>query len=219
LNPRMRGRNIIAEPLRIHHLTTDKQDELEKVNSVLESVGLTPPETFVERYPHELSGGQRQRVAIASAIAIKPKLIVADEPVSMLDVSVRSGILSLMFSLREDLKLTYLFITHDLALARNISVRIAVMYLGKIVEIGPKDDVIDSPAHPYTQALVAAVPEPNPRATRTPILITGEAVTAANITSGCRFRTRCPKAFDRCTIEEPALTKVGNEHYAACHLV
>jgi oligopeptide/dipeptide ABC transporter ATP-binding protein len=219
LNPRMRIRDIVAEPLRIHHLTRDKDDEVEKVNSALVSVGLTPPEAFADRYPHELSGGQRQRVAIASATVIRPKFIVADEPVSMLDVSVRSGILSLMFRLRDELNLTYLFITHDLALARNISDRIAIMYLGKIVEVGPKDAVIDLPAHPYTQALLTAVPEPNPRTRRSTIPISGETPKPTNIPSGCRFRTRCPKVFPKCQQEEPRMISVGTGHYAACHLI
>ena len=137
----------------------------------------------------------------------------------MLDVSVRSGILNLMFHLRDELNLTYLFITHDLALARNISDRIAVMYLGKIVEVGPKDAVTDSPVHPYTQALLTAVPEPNPRIRRSTIPISGETPKATNIPSGCRFRTRCPKAFDRCQQEEPEMIEVGSKHYAACHLI
>jgi oligopeptide/dipeptide ABC transporter ATP-binding protein len=218
LNPRMRIRDIVAEPLRIHHLTRDKHDEAEKINSALVSVGLTPPEAFADRFPHELSGGQRQRVAIASAIVINPKFIVADEPVSMLDVSVRSGILNLMFRLRDELNLTYLFITHDLALARNISDRIAIMYLGKIVEVGPKDAVTDLPTHPYTQALLTAVPEPNPKTRRSAIPISGETPKATNIPSGCRFRTRCPKAFDKCHQEEPRMVQVGIGHYSACHL-
>ena len=218
LNPRMRAHDIVAEPLRVHHLARDKNDELEKVSWALDSVGLTPPEAFMERYPHELSGGQRQRVAIASAIIIKPKFIMADEPVSMLDVSVRSGILNLMLGLQKELNLTYLFITHDLALARSLCDRIAVMYLGKIVEVGPKDAVIDSPAHPYTEALVSAVPEPDPKAVRSPVPLIGEPPNPANIPAGCRFRSRCPKAFDRCREEEPVLVRVGDRHYAACHL-
>jgi len=219
LNPRMRIRDIVAEPLRIHHLTRDKHDEIEKINTALVSVGLTPPATFADRFPHELSGGQRQRVAIAASTVIRPKFIVADEPVSMLDVSVRSGILNLMLRLRDELNLTYLFITHDLALARSISDRIAVMYLGKIVEVGPKDAVTDSPAHPYTQALLTAVPEPDPRTRRSTIPISGETPKATDIPSGCRFRTRCPKAFDRCQKEEPRMIEVGSDHYAACHLI
>jgi len=219
LNPRMRIRDTVAEPLRVHHLTRDKQDETEKINTALVSVGLTPPETFADRFPHELSGGQRQRVAIAAATVIRPKFIVADEPVSMLDVSVRSGILNLMFRLRDELNLTYLFITHDLALARSISDRIAIMYLGKIVEVGPKDDVTDFPAHPYTQALLAAVPEPDPKTRRSTIPISGETPKASDIPSGCRFRTRCPKAFDKCQQEEPQMIEVRPDHFAACHLI
>jgi peptide/nickel transport system ATP-binding protein len=194
----------------------------ERVLQALESAGLRPAREYAFRFPHELSGGQRQRVVIAGGIVMGPELVVADEPVSMLDVSIRTELLRLMLDLREKRSLTYLFITHDLSLAWVIADRIAVMYLGKIMEIGPADRVIHQPHNPYTKALVSVAPTPEPpalgtRANRT--ILVGETPDAAHIPTGCRFHPRCPLAFDRCKIEEPPLFDVGNGQSAACWLV
>jgi len=218
LNPAMKIVDIVTEPLAIHGLLDGKDDKMEQAAKALEEVALTPPENFLFRYPHELSGGQRQRVAIARAIVLKPKFIVADEPVSMLDVSIRAGILKLLLDIREKYGIAYLFITHDLALAKHIGDRIAIMYLGKIAEMGGAERVIDNPMHPYTRALVAAIPSPDPREKIGAIPIVGEISSPINPPSGCRFHPRCPYATDVCKREEPKLVEVEKNHYAACHL-
>jgi oligopeptide transport system ATP-binding protein len=216
LNPHMTIFDIVAEPLDVNHLV-DRPDEKDaRVAQALEAVGLTPAQSFFDSYPHQLSGGQRQRVAIAAALALKPALIVADEPVSMLDISVRAGILKLMLALRSEFKLTYLFITHDLALARHLVDRIAVMYLGRIVEMGDTKSVIETPLHPYTRALISVVPVPNPKAKKKKILLAGEIPSPIQIPSGCRFHTRCPIARDICSKEQPELQEVRAGHYVAC---
>ncbi|MCD6084601.1 MAG: ABC transporter ATP-binding protein [Desulfurococcales archaeon] len=220
LDPRQTIRAQLEEPLIVHGLGGSREEKLEIMYKALEDVRLIPPEDFIVRYPHQLSGGQRQRVCIARALILDPKFIVADEPVSMLDVSIRAEILKLMLELRERRNLTYLFITHDLATARLICNRIAVMYLGKIVELGACDSVIGNPHHPYAQALIAAIPEPDPsnRLKMRRLRIKGEVPSAINIPPGCRFHPRCPEAFDRCSKEEPPLVEVEPGHYVACWL-
>jgi peptide/nickel transport system ATP-binding protein len=221
LNPKHTIREFVAEPLVVNGIGSAAERE-ERVLAALESAGLRPAADFAARYPHELSGGQRQRVVIAGALVMNPEIIVADEPVSMLDVSIRTELLRLMLDLRAERGLTYLFITHDLSLAWVIADRIAVMYLGKIMEIGPAGAVIRSPHNPYTQALVSVSPSPDPptkgeRAKRT--ILVGETPDAAHVPAGCRFHPRCPYAFDRCRVEEPPLFDVGLGHQAACWLV
>ncbi|NPA05693.1 MAG: ABC transporter ATP-binding protein [Crenarchaeota archaeon] len=226
LNPRYRVRQILEEPLIIHRIG-DKEERLEKVRKALMAVKLTPPEEFMERFPHQLSGGQRQRVAIARALILNPRFIVADEIVSMLDVSIRAEILELLLDLRDRYGIAFIFITHDLALAKHVCDRIAIMYLGKIVEIGPADRVIDNPLHPYTRALVAAIPEPDPRnrAKIREVPIKGEVPSPINIPKGCRFRPRCvvydslpEEEKSSCEREEPQLVEVERDHYVACWL-
>ena len=219
LNPRMTVYDLVREPLKINRLVNDPEEEEEKVRKALEEVELKPSETFFDKFPHELSGGQRQRVAIARALVLQPEFIVADEPVSMLDVSIRAGILEIMLKLRDEYEISYLFITHDLALARHICDRIAIMYLGKIVEIGKTDNIIGNPLHPYTKALLKAVPVPNPMGRRVEVLIRGFVpMSPTHVPSGCRFHPRCPHAMDICKREEPQLTRVEEDHYVACHL-
>ncbi len=219
LNPRMMVYDIIEEPLRLHNIGTP-EERFEMVYKALEEVELIPPEEFMTRFPHQLSGGQRQRVAIARAMILKPKFIVADEPVSMLDASIRAGVLNLMLKLRRVHGLTYLFITHDLAVAYYICDRIAVMYLGKIVEIGPAEKVIKNPLHPYTRALMIAVPklDPSLRDIEKDIPIMGEVPSPIDIPPGCRFHPRCPYAKDICKREEPPFIEVESDHFVACHL-
>jgi len=216
LNPRMRVGKAIGHPLEIHGLA--KGEEKKKVLEILHKVGLTPPEQIIDLYPHQLSGGQRQRVALARSIITEPEFVVADEPVSMIDVSLRTTLINLMLNLRKEFGLTYLFITHDLAVAKYISDRIAIMYLGKIVEIGAKEELFSNPLHPYTQALLSAIPVPDPERKQKIIELKGEVPSAINIPPGCRFHPRCPKAFDKCPIEEPVLVNVGKHHLVACHL-
>jgi oligopeptide/dipeptide ABC transporter ATP-binding protein len=221
LNPKQTIHDFVAEPLEVNHLTKSNAEKERRVAAALESAGLRPAHEFAFRYPHELSGGQRQRVVIAGALVMSPELVVADEPVSMLDVSIRTELLRLMLDLRRDFGLTYLFITHDLSLAWVIADRIAVMYLGKIMEIGPAEAVIRSPRNPYTKALVSVSPTPEPadaatRAAR--YILQGETPNAINIPTGCRFNPRCPLAFDKCRIEQPPLFDVGDGHQAACWL-
>ncbi len=221
LNPKHTIHDFVIEPLLVNGIGSSKDREI-RVLEALDAAGLRPASDFAFRYPHELSGGQRQRVVIAGALVMRPDLIVADEPVSMLDVSIRTELLRLMLDLRHDLGLTYLFITHDLSLAWVIADRIAVMYLGKILEIGPAEQVIRDPHNPYTQALVSVSPSPDPpsageRAKRT--ILVGETPDAAHVPSGCRFHPRCPYAFDRCRAEEPPLFDVGPGQQAACWLV
>jgi peptide/nickel transport system ATP-binding protein len=221
LNPKHTVHDFVMEPLAVNGIGTRPERE-RRVTDALEAAGLRPAAAFASRYPHELSGGQRQRVVIAGALVMGPDLIVADEPVSMLDVSIRTELLRLMLDLRGERGLTYLFITHDLSLAWVIADRIAVMYLGRIMEIGAAEQVIRRPHHPYSQALVSVSPSPDPptpgeRAKRT--ILVGETPDAAHVPSGCRFHPRCPYAFDRCRTEEPPLFDVGDGHRAACWLV
>ncbi|MDH7558000.1 MAG: ABC transporter ATP-binding protein [Candidatus Bathyarchaeota archaeon] len=217
-NPRMKIGDAVGHPLEIHGLAKH-QEKRKKVLEMLERVDLTPPEQFADLYPHQLSGGQRQRAAIARSLILDPEFIVADEPVSMIDVSLRTTIIDLMLKLRKELNLTYLFITHDLAIAKYISDRIAIMYLGKIVEMGDKKEIFFNPFHPYTQALLAAIPVPNPERKRKPIALKGEVPSAINIPSGCRFHPRCPHEEKRCREKEPELIEVSPDHFVACHLV
>jgi len=218
LNPRMRVGKIVSHPLEIHGIASGKEIK-ELVLEMLSKVGLSPPDYFYEKYPHELSGGQRQRVAIARALILKPKFIVADEPTSSLDVSIRSKILKLLLDLKREYNLTYLYITHDLATAYYICDRIAVMYLGKIVELGPADMVLEEPLHPYTNALISAIPLPDPKLSksREKIKLKGEVPSPINPPPGCRFHPRCPYATSICKVEEPKLVRVSGEHYVACH--
>jgi oligopeptide/dipeptide ABC transporter ATP-binding protein len=218
LNPRMLVEDILSEPLLIHGIS-DEKEVYEKIYKVLEAVKLTPPEEFLLRYPHELSGGQRQRVATARALMLDPEFIVADEPVSMLDVSIRAEVLNVILDLREKFNVAFLFITHDLALARHICDRIAVMYLGKIVEMANVDELVYDPLHPYTKALINAVPVPDPTAKRIEVVIKGEIPSPVNPPPGCRFHTRCPSIIgDICQTEEPELIELKKDHYVACHL-
>ena len=217
LNPRMKVGDAVKHPLEIHGIA-EGEEAREMALDMLERVGLTPPERFYNLYPRDLSGGQRQRVAIARAMVLKPELVVADEPVSMVDVSIKAAILELMMKFKEELGLTYLLITHDLAVARYVTDRIAVMYLGKIVELGPADKVFNNPLHPYTRALIAAIPRPKPTAKKE-IPIRGEVPPSpVDVPSGCRFHTRCPLATERCGREEPQLVEVEDGHWVACHL-
>lgn len=218
LNPRMSVLDIIAEPLRIQKVTKSEDELNQRVRGALKDLDLAPPEEFLYRFPHELSGGQRQRVAIARAFVLRPEFLVADEPVSMLDASIRSEVLNLLLGLQKRLQTSFLYITHDIAIARHMCDRIAVMYLGKIVEKGATDDVIMKPSHPYTEALIAAVPVPDPTARRIAVVITGEVPSAINPPPGCRFHTRCPHAMDICRKEEPQLIKVEENRLVACHL-
>ncbi|HEX6286193.1 MAG TPA: ABC transporter ATP-binding protein [Acidimicrobiia bacterium] len=218
MNPRRTIFDIVAEPLTVQNLGTTSERE-ERVVDLLRLVGLTPPEPFLFRYPHELSGGQRQRVAIARALVMDPTFVVADEPTSMLDVSIRISIMRLMLELAEKLGVTYLYITHDLAVARYMCDRIAVMYLGKIVEMGPTEDLLSNPMHPYTRALLSAVPVPDPSYRRPPVEIEGGVARAINPSAECRFIARCPFATDICATEHPPLDDRGDEHYVACYLV
>jgi peptide/nickel transport system ATP-binding protein len=218
LDPRLRVKQAVEEPLAIHRLGGSKAEREERVRDALARVELTPPELFLDRYPHELSGGQRQRVAIAAALVLDPVLLVADEPVSMLDVSVRAGVLSLLDSLKRS-GLAILMITHDLSTAARFADRIAVMYLGRIVEEGPAAEVVRSPQHPYTQALLSVVPRRDPRDRHRGQVLRGETPDAVHIPSGCRFHPRCPLAFDTCRLEEPALARTPAGHDAACLLI
>jgi len=218
LNPHMRVIDIVSEPLSIHKLVHSREEVIERVAKALEDVALKPPEEFMYRYPHELSGGQRQRIAIARAIILQPEFIVADEPVSMLDMSIRAEILDLMLGIRDRYGMAYLFITHDLAVAKHICDRIAIMYLGKIVELGEATEVIDNPLHPYTKALTAAIPVPDPRVKIGEIPIKGEVSSPINPPSGCRFHPRCPYAMDICSKKEPNLKEVEKGRKVACHL-
>jgi peptide/nickel transport system ATP-binding protein len=217
-NPRMKIGDAVGHPLEIHGLASG-DEKRKKVLSMLERVGLTPPEQFMELYPHQLSGGQRQRAAIARSLILNPEFIVADEPVSMIDVSLRTTIIDLMLNLKKELQLTYLFITHDLAVAKYISDRIAIMYLGKIVEMGEKEEIFSNPLHPYTQALLSAIPVPNPERKRKTIELKGEVPSAINIPAGCRFHPRCPFAEEICKKKEPELTVTPANHFVACHLI
>jgi peptide/nickel transport system ATP-binding protein len=217
LNPRMRVKDIVAEPIRSFGLAGSASDLDARVAALLDKVRL--PREAAGRWPHEFSGGQRQRIGIARALAAEPDLIVCDEAVSALDVSVKAQIVNLLQDLQKDLGLAMLFISHDLAIVEHMTHRVAVMYLGKIVEVAPKRRIFAGPQHPYTQALLSAVPVPEPGASRQRIILKGDVPSPINPPSGCRFHTRCPHAFDRCRVEEPALRLVGAGHLAACHLL
>ncbi len=217
LNPRMTVGDIISEPMKLQGITDEKEVE-ERVYKILTDAKLVPPEEFIFRYPHELSGGQRQRVATARAFVLDPDFVVADEPVSMLDASIRAEILQLILSLVKTRKTSFLYITHDLALARHVCDRIAIMYLGKIVEQGTTDQLVLEPLHPYTKALMKAVPVPDPSHKRIDVVIKGEIPSPVNPPSGCRFHTRCPSYMgDICKKSEPQLVDMGNGHLVACH--
>jgi oligopeptide transport system ATP-binding protein len=218
LNPRMTVGDIVGEPLAIHGIAKGKAAD-ERVHELLRLVGLQP--YHANRYPHEFSGGQRQRIGIARALAVNPKFIVADEPVSALDVSIQAQVINLLQDLQSQLGLTYLFIAHDLSVVRHISTRVAVMYVGKIVELADRDELYDNPLHPYTQALLSAIPIPDPsvEARRKRIILTGDIPSPVAPPSGCRFHTRCPIAFDRCKVDVPAFNEYRPGHFAACHWV
>jgi len=216
LNPRMTVKEIIEEPLMIHKVGTPKE-RAGRAEELLEKVGLNP--SYIKRYPHEFSGGQRQRIGIARALALKPDMIICDEPISALDVSIQAQIVNLLEELQEDLGLTYLFIAHDLSMVRHISHRVAVMYLGKIMELANKTTLFDQPYNPYTIALLSAVPVPDPlvEEKRKRILLEGDVPSPINPPSGCRFHTRCFMTKERCKIEEPELLEVEKDHFVACH--
>ena len=218
LNPRMLAGTMVAEPLVIHGLAASRAERRDRVAALFEQVGLRPE--HMRRYPHEFSGGQRQRLSIARALALNPRLIVADEPVSALDVSIQAQVLNLLGDLQASLGLAYLFVSHDIAVVGNISQRIAVMYLGKLVELADKEIVLSRPQHPYTQALMRSVPIPDPHLKRERGKPTaGEVPSPLNPPPGCRFHTRCPMAEDRCRVEEPPIREIAPGHQAACHLI
>lgn len=219
LNPRQTVFRAVSEALGAHRLATTDSQKLEIVVSTLEDVGLKPPSTFLDRFPQQLSGGQRQRVGIASALALNPSLLVADEPVSMLDVSIRAEILNLLLRLRDEHEITMIYITHDLASAAYIADRVAVMYLGEIVEIGPAKVVLKNPQHPYTKSLMSVIPVPNPRQRQERTVLKGETPNPIDLPAGCRFHPRCPVAFDRCSQDHPKLVDLGEQHQAACFLI
>ena len=218
LNPRMSVGRIVAEPLVVHGIGSKKERD-ERVAELLELVGLNP--YFVRRYPHEFSGGQRQRIGLARALALNPKFIVADEPISALDVSIQAQVVNLMQELQENLGLTYLFIAHDLSMVRHLCNRVAVMYLGKLVEVAESEELYTNPLHPYTQALLSAVPVPDPvvEETRQRIILKGDVPSPINPPKGCNFNTRCPVSVDVCFNQEPELVEVLPEHWVACHRV
>jgi len=215
LNPRMRAADIVAEPIR-NFEDVSASEIHDRVVSLFERVGLRPDQ--MPRYPYEFSGGQRQRLGIARALAPQPKLIVCDEPVSALDVSVQAQVINLLGDLQREFGLSYLFVAHDLAVVEHISHRVAVMYLGRIVELASTRALFQSPQHPYTEALLSAVPVPDPMVERKRIILAGDVPSPIELPKGCRFHTRCPYAFDRCRVEEPRLQEVMPRHFAACHL-
>lgn len=216
LNPRMTVSQAIEEPIKLHGIITDPQEREERVLELMETVGLAP--RLFNTYPHELDGGRRQRIGIARALAVNPDFVVCDEPVSALDVSIQAQILNLMEDLQDELGLTYLFITHDLSVVHHFSDDIAVMYLGKLFEKAPSDELFDHPMHPYTQALLSAIPVPSLHNRKKRIIMKGEITSPINPPKACRFAQRCPYATERCTCEEPELRDLGNGHSVACFL-
>ncbi len=216
INPKQTIFDIVAEPLEVNGIVSSEHEKEERVVKAINEAGLRPAHEYLYRYPHELSGGQRQRVCIAGATVLDPDVIVADEPVASLDVSIRNDILKLMVEQKETLGVTYIFITHDLSLAWVISDRIAVMYLGRIVEIGDTEEVVADPKHPYTKALISVIPVPDPLAKREHVILQGETPNPVDIPSGCRFHPRCPEAIEACKEVEPADVHIGGSHYAAC---
>ena len=216
LNPRMTVEQIVGEGIVIHKLAKSRAERRERVSDLLHKVGLSPE--HMHRYPHEFSGGQRQRVGIARALAVNPKLIIADEPISALDVSIQAQVINLLEDLQEQFDLTYLFIAHDLRVVEHISDRVAVMYLGQIVELADGEELYAKPLHPYTEALLSAIPIPDPTTKRQRIILEGDPPSPIFPPKGCRFHTRCHKRFDRCDKEEPALREVAPRHWVSCHL-
>jgi oligopeptide transport system ATP-binding protein len=217
LNPRYTIGSLVSEPMHVYHVGS-RAEIRERTEELLKVVGLRPE--YIDRYPHEFSGGQRQRIAVARALSINPEFVIADEPVSALDVSIRAQVLNLLQRLQEQFNLTYLFVSHDLSVVRHVADRIAVMYLGKIVELADRDELYKTPKHPYTRALLSAIPIPDPRIEkrRQRIILSGDLPSPINIPKGCRFHTRCPMAQEICRTEEPAFErKQGREHFAACH--
>ncbi|MFB0544051.1 MAG: ABC transporter ATP-binding protein [Candidatus Bathyarchaeia archaeon] len=217
LNPRLKVGSIIGEPLEVHKVSRGRETR-ERVEELLDKVGLTPPEEYIDRYPHEFSGGQRQRIVVARALTLNPKFIVADEPVSALDMSVRAGVLNLMQDLKKELGLTYLFIAHDLSVVKYVSDHVLVLYLGKIMERAPYEELFESPLHPYTQALLAAIPVPDPKYDRKRIRLKGEMPSPIDPPPGCRFSNRCPRAKPECFKFEPEAYETSPGHKVACHL-
>ncbi len=216
LNPRMRVRDILAEPIRNFGLARSPAELEARIVALMDTVHL--PRDALSRRPHEFSGGQRQRIGLARALAMKPEVLIADEPVSALDVSLQAQVINLLSRLTRELGLTLLFISHDLAIVEHMTHRVAVMYLGKIVEMAPRKQIFTAPQHPYTKALLSAVPVPEPGAARTRMILKGDVPSPINPPSGCRFHTRCPYAFDRCHAEEPELRLTGEGQWVACHL-
>jgi len=217
LNPRFTVMDAVAEPLTVHGVTDSLEDREDLIAKALEHAELAPASDYMYRYPHELSGGQRQRVAIARAIVLQPEFIVADEPVSMLDVSIRAGVMNLLLQLRDEFRLTLVFISHDVGVTRYMSDRIAVMYLGRIVELGIGEEVISKPLHPYTQALLTSVPVPDPKFQRGRAKIQGELPSPIDLPSGCTFHPRCPYAQEICKTTKPELREIVPGHFAECH--
>jgi len=217
LNPRMTVMDIIGESLDVHKLVSSRKERKKRVEQLLDLVNLNA--AHASRYPHEFSGGQRQRIGIARALAVDPKFIIADEPISALDVSIQAQVVNLLQDLQRDMGLTYLFIAHDLSMVKHISDRVAVMYLGKIVELARSEDLYDDPRHPYTRALMSAIPIPDPDVEheRERIVLSGDLPSPIHLPTGCPFHTRCPMATDKCKVDAPKLLEVKNNHYAACH--
>ncbi|HRK91184.1 MAG TPA: ABC transporter ATP-binding protein [Anaerolineales bacterium] len=219
LNPTQTIEEIVTEPLLVHGIAPNKSERDEKVKKALEDAGLKPAEVYLGRYPHELSGGQRQRVVIAAALVLEPEIILADEPVSMLDVSIRAEVINLLAELRITRQIAVIFITHDLGSVGFFADRVAVMYLGRIVEIGTMLEVLENPQHPYTKALISVIPVPNPRLRRERIILQGETPNPINIPSGCRFHPRCPVAIEACKASDPPMATLSKTHQAACLLL
>ncbi len=219
LNPTQTIEDIVTEPLIVHGLARDPHERKERVRRALEDSGLKPAESYMKRFPHQLSGGQRQRVVIAGALVLEPILLLADEPVSMLDVSIRAEIINLLADLRKSRGISVIFITHDLGTVGYFADRVAVMYMGRIVEIGSMREVLKDPKHPYTQALLSVIPVPNPRLRKKRIILQGETPNPINIPSGCRFHPRCPVALAVCKDSDPKLQSINDTHLAACLLL